>query len=163
MRIRHHVQKSTTPKIPVAFALFGYVKNWDCLIRWRRSIFSKEYRATAEFRAISPLGKVPVLFDGDIRILESGAMVQYVLERYAPDKLKPANDDPLFASYLQWMWFAEATAARPLGEIVNHTREFPDENRIAPVVDENGQTSCRLFNSYCEPRTRQTVYARRHI
>ena len=54
-------------------------------------------------------------------------MMQYVLDRYGDGKLQPAKDDPTYAHYLQWSWFAEATFARPLGEIVNHRREFKPE------------------------------------
>lgn len=102
--------------------------------------FSQSYRATPEWRAISPTGKVPVMHDttngSDIRIYESGAMVQYLLARYADGRLQPTPDSSDFALYLQWCWFAEATFARPLGEIVNHEREFPGTQRIAAVVTE---------------------------
>ena len=43
---------------------------------------------------------------------------------------------PEHAKYLQWSWFAEATFARPLGEIVNHFREFPGEETKEDVVEE---------------------------
>lgn len=98
--------------------------------------FSAEYRATPEWRALNPVGKVPVMIDGDITMFESGAMVQYVLARYADGQLQPATDSTAYAQYLQWLWFGEATMARPLGEIVNHGREFPDARRIEAVVAE---------------------------
>jgi glutathione S-transferase len=63
-------------------------------------------------------------------------MVQYVLDRYGQGRLVPATASDSYASYLQWLWFAEATFARPLGEIVNHGREFPQQARIEAVVDE---------------------------
>ena len=50
-----------------------------------------------EHRARHPLGRVPVLEDGDVQIFESGAIVEYVLARHAPDSaLKPAVDAPEF-------------------------------------------------------------------
>ena len=76
---------------------------------------------------MNPVGKVPVMTDGDMKMFESCAMMQYVLDRYGDGKLQPAKDDPTYAHYLQWSWFAEATFARPLGEIVNHRREFKPE------------------------------------
>ena len=63
-------------------------------------------------------------------------MVQYILDRYGKGQLQPPPGNPEHALYLQWSWFAEATFARPLGEIVNHSREFPDERRIDDVVAE---------------------------
>ena len=77
--------------------------------------FSAEYRASEEWRAISPAGKVPALIDGDLRMFESGAMMDYILERYADGRLAPEPGTIDFALYRQWCWFAEATLIRPLG------------------------------------------------
>ncbi len=98
--------------------------------------FSQAYRATPEWRALNPVGKVPVLVDGDTVMFESCAMMQYVLDRYTDGALRPSVDSPDYAHYLQWLWFGEATLSRPLGEIVNHGREFPGDARIPEVVDE---------------------------
>ena len=94
--------------------------------------FSAEYRASAQWRKLNPVGKVPVMTDdspsaGPITIFESGAMVEYVLDHYGDGRLRPAPCTAEHALYLQWTWFAEATFARPLGEIVNHRREFPGD------------------------------------
>ena len=59
-------------------------------------------------------------------MFESGAMVQHVLDRHGGGRLEPARGTREHALYLQWSWFAEATFTRPLGEIVNHRREFGD-------------------------------------
>ena len=89
--------------------------------------FSAEYRATPEWRAMNPVGKVPAMTDGDMKMFESCAMMQYVLDRYGEGRLQPAKNDATYAHYLQWCWFGESTFARPLGEIVNHRREFKPE------------------------------------
>ena len=89
--------------------------------------FSPENRRKPEWRAMNPVGKVPVMDDGDIRIFESCAMVQYVLDIYGNGKLQPAKSDPSYAYFLQWLWFSESTFGRPLGEITNHRREFNPE------------------------------------
>lgn len=89
--------------------------------------FSAKNRARPEWRLMNPVGKVPVMTDGDMKMFESCAMMHYVLDRYGDGKLQPAKDNPTYAHYLQWSWFAEATFARPLGEIVNHRREFKPE------------------------------------
>ena len=103
--------------------------------------FAADFRASPEWRALNPVGKVPVMTDGDITMFESGAMVDYVLARYGEGRLVPPVDTPEYAAYLQWNWFAEATLSRPLGEIVNHGREFPDDARIDAVVDEMANRS----------------------
>jgi glutathione S-transferase len=96
--------------------------------------FSPEFRASAEWRKLNPVGKVPVLQDGDLTMFESGAMVQYILERYGDGRLQPPRDTHAYARYLQWCWFAEATHARPLGEIVNHNRILAEPDRSPAAI-----------------------------
>ena len=98
--------------------------------------FSPAYRATPEWRALNPVGKVPVLVDDDVTMFESGAMVEHLLDRHGEGRLRPPPGTAERALYLQWSWFAEATFARPLGEIVNHRREFPGDDGIPAVVEE---------------------------
>jgi len=98
--------------------------------------FSAEFRMSEEWLRMNPVGKVPVLTDGDLTLFESGAMVQYLLDRYGKGALQPAHGTPEHAIYLQWSWFAEATFARPLGEIVNHRRVFAKADRSAAVIAE---------------------------
>ena len=100
--------------------------------------FSAAYRASAEWRRMNPVGKVPVLIDGDLKMFESGAMVQYLVDRYGSSQLPPLQPpagSPEHALYLQWCWFAESTFARPLGEIVNHGRAFPDAPIEAAIAE----------------------------
>jgi len=103
--------------------------------------FSPEFRARDDWRELSPLGKVPLMTDGDMVMYESGAMMQYIMDRYAPGKLAPAVDSDDYAEYLQWMWFGEATLCRPMGEIVNHRREFPGDNAIPAITEEMANRS----------------------
>jgi glutathione S-transferase len=98
--------------------------------------FSENYRSSPEWRKMNPVGKVPVMTDGELKIFESGAMVQYLLDRYGDGRLQPKPGTPEHARYLQWGWFAEATFARPVGEIVNHRRAFSAENQSEPVIRE---------------------------
>ncbi|MEM6496525.1 MAG: glutathione S-transferase [Pseudomonadota bacterium] len=86
--------------------------------------FSAAYRAKPEWRKMNPVGKVPVMTDGDMKMFESCAIMQYVLDVYGEGRLQPKKADASYPHYLQWCWFAESTFARPLGEIVNHRREF---------------------------------------
>ena len=118
--------------------------------------FSSRYRASAEWRAMNPVGKVPVMTDGDLTMFESGAMVQYVLDRHGGGRLRPARDTPEHAVYLQWSWFAEATFARPLGEIVNHRRVFAD--RAIPEIVEEMKARARLCADALDRKMRGKDY-----
>lgn len=101
--------------------------------------FSADYRKSPEWRALNPVGKVPVMSDGDITMYESGAMMQYILEKYAEGRLQPQPGTALSARYLQWCWFAEATFARPLGDMAQHTLIKPENERIRAVVEDGAQ------------------------
>ena len=90
--------------------------------------FSPAFRNSAEWRAISPGGKVPALTDADVTMVESGAMVTYILERYGEGRLQPAVGTAERALYHQWCWYAEATLSRPLG-LNRIMRTGPDEGR----------------------------------
>ena len=73
------------------------------------------YTRSDAWRKLSPARKVPLLEDGDVRIFESGAIQQYVLDRYGEDRLRPPTASAARALHDQWCWFAEATLSRPLG------------------------------------------------
>ena len=101
--------------------------------------FSAAYRSTPEWRALSPTGKVPAMEDDGFSMFESGAMVDYILERYGEGRLRPTQGTEESAHYRQWCWFAEATLARPLGDIVHHTLLKPEAERIPAVAEDARQ------------------------
>jgi glutathione S-transferase len=76
---------------------------------------------TRMFVQATPNGKIPVVEDGDVVVFESGAIVEYLLERYGQGRLAPSVGSPLRAQFLQWMHYAEGTAAPPLSVILWHT------------------------------------------
>ena len=75
----------------------------------------------------TPFGKLPAIRDGDIEMFESGAILEYILERYGRSRLAPEPGTPLRAPFLQWVHFSEATIMPPLGQIVWHTMFKPEE------------------------------------
>ena len=82
-----------------------------------------------EHRSRHPLGRVPVLDDDDIRIWESGAIVEYILERDKNGGLKPAVDATEYPSYLQWFHYCEGMVMPPVNTIVVQTVLLPPERR----------------------------------
>ncbi|MCB1692294.1 MAG: glutathione S-transferase [Pseudomonadales bacterium] len=98
--------------------------------------FSTEWRMRPEWLAMNPVGKVPVMTDGDLKLFESGAMVQYILGHYGNGRLEPVHNTRDHALFLQWCWFAEATFARPLGEIVNHRRALDEAHQSEVAISE---------------------------
>jgi glutathione S-transferase len=70
--------------------------------------------APPELKEVHPLGKSPVITDGGKAIAESGAIVEYLIDRYANGRLKPARGTDDYWKYVEWMHYAEGSAMFPL-------------------------------------------------
>ena len=108
--------------------------------------FSQEDLKSDEHRARHPLGRVPVLDDGDVQIYESGAIVEYVLERHKNGGLKPAW---ILNSTLstQWFHYCEGMVMPPVNTVVVQTVLLPPDRRDETVL---GQAK-RLLSKALEP------------
>jgi glutathione S-transferase len=74
----------------------------------------KTMLAPPELKAVHPLGKSPVITDGDAVVAESGAIIEYLLDRYGEGRLRPAAGTPERLRFTYWLHFAEGTAMNPL-------------------------------------------------
>ncbi len=97
-----------------------------------------------EHRARHPLGRVPVLEDGDVMIYESGAIVEYIIARHTDGPLKPTPESPLFPRYLQWFHYCEGMIMPPINTIVVQTVLLPPERRSEEAL---GQAKRLLTNA----------------
>jgi glutathione S-transferase len=70
--------------------------------------------APPELLAVHPLGKSPVITDGDVTVAETGAIVEYILERHGNGRLLPQPGTPEALRYRYWLHFAEGSAMPPL-------------------------------------------------
>ena len=70
--------------------------------------------APPELRAVHPLGKSPVVVDGDKVLAESGAILESLVETHGHGRLIPAPGTPERLSYRYWMHYAEGSAMPPL-------------------------------------------------
>ena len=70
--------------------------------------------APPELTRVHPLGKSPVITEGDITVAESGAIIEYLLERHGGGRLVPAAGTPERLRYRYWLHFAEGSAMPPL-------------------------------------------------
>jgi glutathione S-transferase len=73
----------------------------------------KTMLAPPELRQVHPLGKSPVVTDGDVTLAESGAIVEYLVQTYGRDALLPRNAEDK-RRYTYWLHFAEGSAMSPL-------------------------------------------------
>ena len=86
----HHAPNSRAGRIVWLF------RELDMPFELNAMRFHPEDLKSDAHRARHPLGRVPVLDDDDVSIFESGAIIEYVLARHAPGKLKPDVDSPEF-------------------------------------------------------------------
>ena len=70
--------------------------------------------APPELQKVHPLGKSPVITDGDVTVAESGAIIEYLVERYGNGRFSPAIGTPERLRWRYWMHFAEGSAMPPL-------------------------------------------------
>ena len=75
---------------------------------------AKTMLAPASLREVHPLGKSPVITDDGVTVAESGAIIEYLVERYGNGRLAPAIGTPERLRWRYWLHFAEGTAMPPL-------------------------------------------------
>jgi glutathione S-transferase len=79
-----------------------------------------------EFLAINPGGFIPAIQDGDVTMVESIAIMVYLMARYGPTPLAPDPHDPAFPAYQQFLHLGEAGLAVP-ANYVSSARNFAPE------------------------------------
>ena len=109
MIVVHHLNNSRSQRILWLLEELGL----DYEIRkYQRD--PKTMMAPKELKAIHPLGKSPVISDDDIVVAESGAIVEYLVERYGDGKLVPPAGTPDKRRYTYMLHYAEGSAMPPL-------------------------------------------------
>jgi len=94
-----------------------------------------------------PMARVPVLEDGAVTVFESGAIVEYVLERHAGGRLRPDPAGPDFARYLTWLHYAEGMLMPPVNTIVVETRMLPEDKRNPVNVERATRLLTRMLSA----------------
>src|SRR6201996_6560600 len=82
-----------------------------------------------EFLAINPAGFIPALQDGDVTMVESIAIMEYLIARYGPTPLAPAPDDPNFGLYQQFLHLGEAGLGANIQVVVVSGFVAPESER----------------------------------
>jgi glutathione S-transferase len=70
--------------------------------------------APPELLAVNPVGKSPVIEDAGLKLIESGAIIDYLIRRHGGGRLQPDPALPAYDKYQQWMHYAEGSAMLPL-------------------------------------------------
>jgi glutathione S-transferase len=105
----HHLNDSRSQRILWLLEELGLPYE---IKRYQRDI--KTRLAPPELAAVHPLGKSPVVTDGDLRIAESGAIVDYIIRTRGNGAMMPATGTPEYEAYNEWLHYAEGSAMLPL-------------------------------------------------
>ena len=109
MVIVHHLNNSRSQRLLWLLEELGVLYD---IKRYQRD--SKTMLAPPELRQVHPLGKSPVVTDGDLTLAESGAIIEYLVERHGKGRLMPPAGSPERVRYTYWLHFAEGSAMPPL-------------------------------------------------
>ena len=107
--IVHHLNNSRSQRVLWLLEELGLAYE---VKRYQRD--AKTMLAPPELRQVHPLGKSPVITDGELTLAESGAILEYLVERYGEGRFAPAPGTPERLRYLYWMHYAEGSLMPPL-------------------------------------------------
>lgn len=112
--------------------------------------------APSELRAVHPLGKSPVITDGDVTVAESGAIVEYLVGRHGGGRLVPAEGSPDKLRYTYWLHFAEGSAMPPLllKLIFGRIQTAPMPFFIKPIAR---GISAKVLSSFVDPNLKSQL------
>lgn len=102
--------------------------------------------APPELKAINPLGKSPVIEDGDLVLGESGAIVDYLIRTHGKGALAPAPGTALHEHYLVWLHFAEGSAMLPFMLKLYTGRLGAAAAPLSPRIDEQIASYLKVLN-----------------
>jgi glutathione S-transferase len=109
MLVVHHLNNSRSQRIlwlVEELALPYEIKRYERL--------SRSHAAPEELKRVHALGKSPVITEGGRTVAESGAIIDYIVRRHGQGRLAPPPASPLYDEYVQWLHYAEGSAALPL-------------------------------------------------
>lgn len=92
-----------------------------------------------EYLAENPLGTIPLLVDGETRMTESAAMIEYLSRKHAGGRLAVEPNEPGFGAYLNGLHYGEATLTFPQTLVLRYSRLEPPERRLPQVADAYGR------------------------
>ena len=101
-------------------------------------VFMKEYLD------VNMLGTIPYLIDGDVKMNESVAMSQYLVEKYGPTDLRVMPDEADYPAYLNWLYHSDATLTFPQTVVLRYKLQEPG------VADAAVEGYSRWFVSRCK-------------
>ncbi len=147
----HHLNNSRSQRILWLLEELGLTYD---IKRYQRD--PKTMLAPPELQKVHPLGKSPVVTDGEHTLAESGAIIEYLVETYGGGKLVPPVGTAQRLRYTYWLHFAEGTAMSPLllKLIFNKIESTPMPFFVKPIAK---AISGNVKKSFIDPRITQNL------
>lgn len=142
----HHLNNSRSQRILWMLEELGVPYE---VKRYQRD--AKTMLAPPELKAVHPLGKSPVITDGDLILAESGAIIEYLADRYGDGRLVPAHGTTERLRCNYWLHYAEGSAMPPLllKLVLNHVRTAPAPFFVKPIAK---AIANKVDNSFTDPQ-----------
>jgi glutathione S-transferase len=150
MIVVHHLNNSRSQRVLWLLEELGLAYE---VKRYQRD--AKTMLAPPELRAVHPLGKSPVISDGEVVIAESGAILDYLVDTYAAklghDTLKPPPGTAEYRRYQYWLHYAEGSLMplMLLSLVFKRMPKAPMPFFVRPIVK---ATCARAHSSFVEPQ-----------
>jgi len=149
MIIVHHLNNSRSQRILWLLEELGLAYE---IKKYQRD--PKTMLAPPDLRAVHPLGKSPVIQDGDTIVAESGAIIDYLVGRYGNGRLEPKPDTPERLRYTYFLHYAEGSAMPPLllKLVFDRVESAPAPFFVRPIAR---AIANRVKDSFVLPQIRQ--------
>jgi glutathione S-transferase len=146
MIIVHHLNNSRSQRVLWLLEELGLTYEVRRYERNRQTML-----APASLRAVHPLGKSPVIVDEVTTVAESGAIIEYLVDRYDQGRFKPAAATQERLRYIYWLHYAEGSAMPPLllSLIFNRVRTAPAPFFVRPIAR---AISDRVMSTFVTPQ-----------
>jgi glutathione S-transferase len=149
MIVVHHLNNSRSQRVLWLLEELGL--EYD-IVRYQRD--PKTMLAPPSLRAIHPLGKSPVITDGDATVAESGAIIEYLVEKYGNGKLVPPAGSADKRRWTYFMHYAEGSAMAPLlmKLVFDRVESSPAPFFVKPIAK---AIAAKVKGSYILPQIEQ--------
>jgi glutathione S-transferase len=144
----HHLNNSRSQRVLWLLEELGLEYE---IVRYQRD--AKTMLAPPELRAVHPLGKSPVISDGDVVVAESGAIIEYLVETYGQGRLIPPAGTPERRRWTYFLHYAEGSAMAPLlmKLVFDRVEDSPAPFFVKPIARAIAQ---KVKSSYINPQIR---------
>jgi glutathione S-transferase len=119
--------------------------------------FDARALSLADHLDVGRLGELPILIDAGVSMVESVAIVHYLINRYGDSRLAPERESDRYGAYLEWIEFGERKLMDPLSQWLQHSALLPESERN-PDIAKKGRTAFEHFAAQVDAAVAEQDY-----